>query len=167
MTHDKPDLERLIERLRKMAVCIYIAVEAEVAKDIADGLEKAAAALETLSARLEEAEGRAEHLKVCFDEAMGQVSAAQTRAERAEQEAKGLRKDAERYRWLRKYGATLYNDVFNDDMDFSGVEAGAKQLDSAIDAALAGKEGNNMQAALQQEKPQGGDESHADNLRVL
>jgi iron uptake system EfeUOB component EfeO/EfeM len=92
MTPDKPDLERLIERLRKMAVCIYIAVEAEVAKDIADGLEKAAAALETLSARLEEAEGRAEHLKVCFDEAMGQVSAAQTRAERAEQEAEGLRK---------------------------------------------------------------------------
>jgi iron uptake system EfeUOB component EfeO/EfeM len=87
------DLERLIERLRELDSHEYIKHCVCVEDiDISDRFIESAAALETLSARLEQAEGRAEHLKVCFDEAMGQVSAAQTRAERAEQEAEGLRK---------------------------------------------------------------------------
>lgn len=37
----------LIERLRKMARCIYIAVEATVADDVSDGLTKAADTIES------------------------------------------------------------------------------------------------------------------------
>lgn len=40
------DNKALIARLRKMSVCVHIAVEASVAEDLADGLRKAAAALE-------------------------------------------------------------------------------------------------------------------------
>jgi hypothetical protein len=131
MTPDKPDLERLIEQLR--ALKPYI---------VADAIVEAAAALETLSARLEQAEGRAEHLKVCFDEAMGQVSAAQTRAERAEE----IRKDAERFVRVE----TIVRVYFTPWGAAKAAEWEAISNDGAFDAsnamrliraALAGKEG--------------------------
>jgi uncharacterized protein (DUF885 family) len=163
MTPDKPDLERLIERLRKMAVCIYIAVEAEVAKDIADGLEKAAAALETLSARLEEAEALPCAIADWHCESDGCMAnvpdkvaeaakiyaanfhAWKERAEKAEQAAEEMRANLSALvsdvLSFKQYNITSRNDY-------------TPGLRNAI-AALAGKEGNNMQAALHQEKPQG------------
>jgi len=45
-------MSELTERLRKMAVCIHIAVEKIVADDVADGLTKAADEIERLRARI-------------------------------------------------------------------------------------------------------------------
>jgi len=47
-----------------------------------------------------------------------------------------LAADAERYRWLRQYGGSIYNEVFNDDVEYT-LESGAAMLDAAIDAAPA------------------------------
>jgi hypothetical protein len=47
--------------------------------------------------------------------------------------------DAARYQWLRQYGFSIYCDVFNDDTATNdGIEANAKRLDAAIDAAIKG-----------------------------
>lgn len=55
-------------------------------------------------------------------------------------EVKGLRADAERYRWLRQYGNGIYMDVFNDDdAEFLVIQAAGVRLDAAIDAAKADK----------------------------
>lgn len=52
MTRSSP-VTALVERLRRMAKCIYIAVEPSVADDIADGLNKSAALIEQLVEALE------------------------------------------------------------------------------------------------------------------
>jgi hypothetical protein len=46
-------MSELTERLRKMAVCIHIAVEKIVADDVADGLTKAADEIERLTSLCE------------------------------------------------------------------------------------------------------------------
>jgi uncharacterized membrane protein len=48
VTATSTEYEGLVERLRKMARCIYIAVEPTVADDIAYGLNQAADAIEAL-----------------------------------------------------------------------------------------------------------------------
>lgn len=59
----KPDVAGLVERLQKQSVCIHIAAEPECAKDVSDGLRKAADALLSLSAQLAEKEAECEGLR--------------------------------------------------------------------------------------------------------
>lgn len=151
-----PAQDGLIERLRKMAKCIHIAVDATVAADIDEGLTRAAdrlaaqageiarlkrdldeaneerapvprsVVIDKLRDRAEAAEARAEHLKVCFDEAMGQVASAQAEAARLRAELAAVREDAERYRWLREQDDRNWNELFRDSHE---------GLDTAIDLA--------------------------------
>ena len=66
----------LVEQLRKMARCVYIAVEASVADDLSDGLTKAADRIADLEARLARAEAPAPRPdNALADEAVEQVLA--------------------------------------------------------------------------------------------
>lgn len=55
---EQDSLERLIAALRKKAVCVYLATEGSVAKDIADSMNEAADTLSQMREALERA-GRA------------------------------------------------------------------------------------------------------------
>lgn len=66
------------------------------------------------------------------------VMRAGAQIEALQRENATLRKDADRYRWLRQYGNGIYADVFNDeDVPILAVPAAACRLDTAIDAAMA------------------------------
>jgi hypothetical protein len=141
MTLDKPDLERLIARLQQTSR------EARSGGFVStsDRLDEAAAALETLSARVSQAEQIATAAEACMRMEQDIASAALERAAKAEQAAEEM---------LANLSALVSDVLSFKQYNITSRNDYTPGLRNAI-AALAGKEGNNMQAALHQEKPQG------------
>jgi Rad3-related DNA helicase len=141
MTLDKPDLERLIARLQQTSR------EARSGGFVStsDRLDEAAAALETLSARVSQAEQIATAAEACMRLEQDIASAALERAAKAEQAAEEM---------LANLSALVSDVLSFKQYNITSRNDYTPGLRNAI-AALAGKEGNNMQAALHQEKPQG------------
>lgn len=56
-------LEELIARLRKMQACVYLTVEAPVARDLSEGFQQAIQTLDKLSADLAVERAQRQHLE--------------------------------------------------------------------------------------------------------
>jgi hypothetical protein len=138
MTPDKPDLERLIERLRELDSHEYIKHCVCVEDiDISDRFIESAAALETLSARVSQAEQIATAAEACMRMEQDIASAALERAAKAEQAAEEM---------LANLSALVSDVLSFKQYNITSRNDYTPGLRNAI-AALAGKEGNNMQAA--------------------
>jgi hypothetical protein len=151
MTPDKPDLERLIERLRELDSHEYIKHCVCVEDiDISDRFIESAAALETLSARVSQAEQIATAAEACMRLEQDIASAALERAAKAEQAAEELRKDAERLDWVER-NLCRAEEVTDKSGRFVGImkcwqvvtqcDDSLRDTVDTLRAALAGKEG--------------------------
>jgi hypothetical protein len=140
MTPDKPDLERLIKELREIPMFYLNGSRWVKTAETDAAAQKAIIALETLSARL----ARWQKLCEIQDVVCG---IAQERAERAEQEAEGLRKDAERWQAGKRLGFPEFCPHWDGAPNGNGwyhPRLGDACFDSpedAIDAALASRKG--------------------------
>jgi hypothetical protein len=134
MTPDKPDLERLIERLRDYAVN-----PAPYGFAIDDANE-VAAQIALLTDLLEQAEDAYDHMARAYESLI-------TEHVTAEQEAEGLRKDAERWQAGKRLGFPEFCPHWDGAPNGNGwyhPRLGDACFDSpedAIDAALASRKG--------------------------
>ena len=98
----------------------------------------------TLRSQLRETRLACDHLKADVDEWRG---LAERRAQRiielaqaanaARDEAEALRKDAERYRWLRDNSESIHQFYLSTPIWFTGVKFSKENVDSTIDAAMS------------------------------
>lgn len=86
--------------------------------------------------RLSEVEGKIKRLKSLLNDAYGRSDIKDEQVV-SPSEVEALRKDAERYRWLRDHSGSIHQFYLSTPIYFTGVKFNKENVDNTIDAAIA------------------------------